>query len=109
MKLLRNRALARIQSVFLLLVFIESVFLPNYAYGVTGSVHQPEYTSYEDSGSTDIVNLATGDMTLNLPILDVPGPEGSFAMPLSYHAGINPEQEASWVGLGWNMNAGAIL
>lgn len=55
-----------------------------------------------------MVNLLTGDFNFNLPILEVPGPEGNFAIPLSYHAGIGPEQEASWTGLGWNINAGAI-
>ena len=29
-------------------------------------------------------------------------------MSLFYHAGIKNEQVASWVGLGWNLNAGAI-
>ncbi|HEY5750763.1 MAG TPA: hypothetical protein VIU12_32090 [Chryseolinea sp.] len=47
-------------------------------------------------------------MTFNIPVVEVPGPEGSFNIPLSYHAGIGPEQEASWVGLGWNINVGSI-
>jgi hypothetical protein len=44
-----------------------------------------------------MVNLTTGDMTYNIPILDVPGPERSFSLPLTYRAGIRLEQEASWV------------
>ena len=69
---------------------------------------QPEFTSYESPGSTDMVNLTTGDMTYNIPVLDVPGPERSFSLPLTYRAGIRLEQEASWVGLGWSLNPGAI-
>lgn len=83
--------------------------MPNYAFALTGGPHQIEYTSYEEPGATDMVNLLTGDFTYNLPILDIPGPEGSFSLPLSYHAGIGLEQEASWVGLGWTMNPGAIV
>jgi hypothetical protein len=55
-----------------------------------------------------MVDLATGDFTYNIPLLEVPGPEGGYPLALSYHAGISPEEEASWVGLGWSLNAGAI-
>ncbi|GGG59592.1 hypothetical protein GCM10011378_39480 [Hymenobacter glacieicola] len=69
---------------------------------------QPEFTNYESPGSTDMVNMTTGDFTYNIPILDVPGPEQGFSIPLTYRAGIRLEQEASWVGLGWSLNPGAI-
>jgi len=69
---------------------------------------QPEFTSFESVGSTDMVNLSTGDFTYNIPLVNIPGPEGSFSLPLSYHAGIKLNQESSWVGLGWNINPGAI-
>jgi hypothetical protein len=103
-----NSLLKRSAAIFLLLIFIQSSFLPNYAWALTTGPHQPEYISYEEPGATDMVNLSTGDFTFSLPVLEVPGPEGSFSLPLSYHAGIGLDQEASWVGLGWTMNAGAI-
>ncbi len=109
MRLLRNTFINRSISIFLLIVFIQPIFSPYYTFALTSGPHQPEFTSYEDAGSTDMVNLLTGDFGFNIPILDVPGPEGNFSLPLSYHAGIGPEQEASWVGLGWNINTGAIL
>lgn len=65
----------------------------------------PEYTSFEPADATESVNLQTGNLVYNLPILNV---GGDYPMSLSYHAGIQPEQEASWVGLGWTLNAGAI-
>ncbi|KKO89150.1 hypothetical protein AAW12_23760 [Sphingobacterium sp. Ag1] len=55
-----------------------------------------------------MVNPVTGDFVYSLPLLEVPGPEGSYPLSLSYHAGINPEQESSWVGLGWTLNPGSI-
>ena len=70
--------------------------------------HQPEYTSYESSGTTDMVNLLTGDFVYNMPLIHVPGPEKGFDLPLSYHGGIRYDQKASWVGLGWSVNCGAI-
>src|SRR6185369_16176337 len=108
MRMLRNGFAARVISCFLLITFLQSAFWPNYSFALTSGQHQPEYTSFEDLGSTDMVNLLTGDFSTNFPILEVPGPEGNFSLPLSYHAGIGPEQEASWVGLGWNINAGSI-
>ncbi len=69
---------------------------------------QPEYTSYESPNTTDMVNLVTGDFVYNMPLLHVPGPAKGFDLPLSYHGGILPNQDASWVGLGWSLNCGAI-
>lgn len=55
-----------------------------------------------------MVNTLTGDLNLSLPLLKVPGPEGGFEIPIFYNASIGLEQDASWVGLGWNINVGAI-
>ncbi len=108
MKFIRKSFILRTVVTFFILNFLVSTFLPMYSFALTGGPHQVEYTSYEEPGATDMVNLLTGDFTYNLPIIEVPGPEGSFSLPLSYHAGIGTDQEASWVGLGWSMNAGAI-
>lgn len=69
---------------------------------------QPEYATYESVNNTDMVNLATGDFVYTMPLVHVPGPGGGFTVPLTYHAGIELEEESSWVGLGWSLNAGAI-
>jgi hypothetical protein len=68
----------------------------------------PEAASFEPVDATDMVNLVTGDLSYVLPLLNVPSPEGGYPIALSYHAGIAMEQEASWVGLGWSLNPGAI-
>lgn len=68
----------------------------------------PEAASFEPIDATDMVNLVTGDFTYVLPVLNVPSPEGGYPLALSYHAAIAMDQEASWTGLGWNLNAGAI-
>jgi len=52
--------------------------------------------------------LVTGDMSYVLPLLNVPSPEGGYPLSLSYHSGIAMDQEASLVGLGWNLNPGSI-
>ncbi|SHI32516.1 hypothetical protein [Aquimarina spongiae] len=68
----------------------------------------PEAGAFEPVDATDMVSLLTGDMTYVLPLLTVPSPEGGYPLSLSYHAGIATDQEASWVGLGWSVNPGAI-
>lgn len=105
--LFRNRRLARAIACFFLLEAVTMLAAPGISWAVMGP-SQPEFTSYEAPGGTDMVNLSTGDFTYSIPVLDIPGPERSFSLPLSYHAGIQLEQEASWVGLGWSLNAGAI-
>jgi hypothetical protein len=105
--LFRNRRVARVIACYLLLQTISSLAFPTVSLAMMGP-SQPEFTSYEAPGATDLVNLVTGDFTYSLPVLDIPGPERSFSLPLTYKAGIQLEQEASWVGLGWSLNAGAI-
>ncbi|MEO0740783.1 MAG: hypothetical protein AAF089_04240 [Bacteroidota bacterium] len=69
---------------------------------------QPEAMRFEAVDITDMVNLATGDFVYALPLISVPGPEGSYPVSMSYRAGIGPNMEATWVGLGWVLNPGAI-
>lgn len=68
----------------------------------------PEYSSFEPVDAADMVDLLSGDFVYTLPLIGVPGPEGGYPLALSYHGGITMDQEASWVGLGWTLNAGAI-
>lgn len=68
----------------------------------------PEAASFEPMDVTDVVNLVTGDFTYTIPTIEVPGPNGGYPLTMAYHAGIAVDQESSWVGLGWSMNAGAI-
>ncbi|WP_100335289.1 hypothetical protein [Hymenobacter chitinivorans] len=84
-----------------------NIALPTVSWAMSGP-SQPEFSAYQSAGGTDMVNLSTGDMSYSIPVLDVPGPERSVSLPLSYQAGIQLEQEASWVGLGWSLNPGAI-
>ena len=56
----------------------------------------------------EFVNLATGDFSYKLPVMNVPGFNLGYSVELNYNAGIQNEQNASWVGLGWNLSAGSI-
>jgi len=89
-----------------LVAFLLSILLPNRIF--SQGPNAPEAASFEPVDATDMVNLTTGDFSYVLPLLNVPSPEGGYPIALSYHGGIAMEQEASWTGLGWNVNPGAI-
>ncbi|MDP4262203.1 MAG: PA14 domain-containing protein [Bacteroidota bacterium] len=69
-----------------------------------GGPGQPEMTTFKSIGTDNMVNLFTGDFSYNIPLLDV----GGYPVNIFYNAGANMDQEASWVGLGWNINPGTI-
>ncbi|TAH00849.1 MAG: hypothetical protein EAZ16_12740 [Sphingobacteriales bacterium] len=65
---------------------------------------QPEMSSFKSVGSDNMVDLFTGDFSYNVPLMDV----GGYPVNIFYKSGISMDQEASWVGLGWNINPGTI-
>ena len=92
----------------LLLLFFTQTFAPTISYALTSGPTSPEAMSFEPIDTTDLVNLQTGAFVYNIPLIDVPSLEGGYPLSLSYHAGIGPNVDASWVGLGWTLNPGAI-
>lgn len=104
--LLSIRKNLRFVVVSLLFIFLQTYSVEVYA--LTSGPGQQEYASFEPVGTTDMVNLYSGDFTYNIPLLSIPGPNGGYPINLAYHSGIGMDQEASWVGLGWNVNVGAI-
>ncbi|NQY29046.1 MAG: hypothetical protein HRT69_06195 [Flavobacteriaceae bacterium] len=98
----------RVIALFFVLNFITTLIPCNQLLANNNGPVAPEAVSFESVDSTDMVNLVTGDMSYVLPVMNVPSPEGGYPLALSYHAGIAMDQEASWVGLGWNLNPGAI-
>ena len=98
----------KVLSVFMSILFLQSSILPNYLHASNDGPKSPEAETFEPVDATDMVSLLTGDFTYVLPILDIPSPEGGYPLALSYHAGIAMDQEATWVGLGWNLNPGAL-
>jgi hypothetical protein len=105
----RNSRTQRIVSAFLVINLVVEIVSPTMAMALTAGPAQPEFSSFEPVATTDMVNDFTGDFTYNLPVLNVPGPDGGgYSMSLSYHSGVSSEEEASWVGFGWTLNPGAV-
>ncbi|MGB0523980.1 MAG: hypothetical protein ACPGJS_13515 [Flammeovirgaceae bacterium] len=106
--MLRRPRILKAIALFLTVNMLNYLFMPTVAYALTAGPTAPEYTSFEPIDTSTMVNYNTGDLVYNLPLLQVPGPEGGYPLNLSYHAGIQPNVESSWVGLGWSLNVGAI-
>src|SRR5262245_802434 len=67
----------------------------------------PEMGRFSPPERTDVVDMFTGDFRYSVPLMELPGPHGGYPITLSYSSGITADQEATWVGLGWNLNPGS--
>jgi hypothetical protein len=91
-------------AFYLALILFFECGLPSVSFALTGGPSQPEVQSFEPIGTSDMVDVFSGDFSYNLPLIDVEG----YPINLSYHSGITMDQEASWCGLGWNINPGVV-
>lgn len=94
----------KVIAVYLAFVMIFDMAWPTCSFALTGGPSQPEVQSFEPVGTSDMVDLFSGDFNYNIPLLDV----GGYPINISYHSGVTTDQEASWVGLGWNINPGVV-
>ncbi len=104
LKKIRKSKVTKVLSVLLGLSFLNQIFLPNAVFALTSGPSQPEVQSFEPIGTTDMVDVFSGDFTYNIPLMQV----GDYPLNLAYHAGVGMDDESSYVGLGWNMNPGVI-
>ncbi len=104
MKQIRESKLSKIVAYYLMIMMVLQVTQPMQMYALTSGPTQPEFNAFTPIGTSDMVDLASGDFNYNIPIMDV----GGYPINLAYNSGITMDQEASWVGLGWNLNVGEI-
>src|SRR5574343_114859 len=88
-----------------LVIFISSLVSPSYSLAGGGGPTQPEVQGFTPMGVSDMVDPFTGDFTYNIPLLGVEG----FPINFAYNSVVSMDQEASWVGLGWNLNIGSVV
>jgi hypothetical protein len=91
-------------AVFFLGLLTLQILLPIGASALTSGPSQPEAKQFAQAGTSDMVDLFTGGFKYNLPVMDIDG----YPINLNYQSGAGMDDEASWVGLGWNLNVGAI-
>src|SRR3989344_3739077 len=91
--------------IILIVIFLVSLGFVNGGNNVKDA--EPSVSSFDVVKSNE-QDLYTGDLGLNLPLLNVPGRSLDVPLSLTYSSGIRVDDEASWVGLGWNLGVGAI-
>jgi len=103
-KKIRNSYLTKGVSLSMIVVMFFTMIAPINSYALTGGPAQPEFNAFTPIGTSDMVDLASGDFSYNIPLMDI----GGFPINLAYSSGVTMDQEASWVGLGWNLSIGQI-
>jgi hypothetical protein len=92
-----------IAMTFAVMMLTDTAF-PVAAYALTGGPSQPEVQGFTPIGTSDMVDLFSGDFSYNIPLIDMDG----YPLNLAYQSGVTMDAEASWVGLGWSLNPGVI-
>ena len=101
---IRESRFSKVLVSYLSLQLIVQMAQPSNLFALTSGPSQPEFNSFTPIGTSDMVNLVSGNFNYNIPIMDV----GGYPLNLAYDSGITMDQEASWTGLGWNLNVGQI-
>lgn len=91
-------------AIYFSLWLIFGPVFSNKSYALTSGPSQPEVQSFSPVDASNLVDLASGDFSYNIPLLDV----GGYPINMSYNSNVTMDSEASWVGLGWNINPGVI-
>lgn len=102
-KIAKSKAIKGVSVALALEMVIQSVN-PLFVMALTTGPSQPEVQGFKPIEITQMVDPFTGDFSYNIPLLDI----GGYPLNLTYQSGVTQEDEASWVGLGWNVHTGAI-
>jgi hypothetical protein len=102
--ILRLRNNHFLKHLMILMAFLVIISGATPSFGLTDGPTQPETQRFEYGGLQQLVNPFTGGFAYSIPLFSV----GPYPFELTYNSDITMEQEASWVGLGWNLNTGCI-
>lgn len=99
MKTSQNNIQMKNKLIFILIYFIQLT-----SFAQTSGPSQPEVQSFQPVTMTDMVDPPTGEFRHQIQLFSI----GGYPVNINYNSQVTMEQEASMVGLGWNLNVGAI-
>ncbi len=94
----------KITSIVVAFSMLFQLCFPTIIYANTEGDGQAENSSFVPAGTSNMVNLFTGDLNYSIPLLDIEG----YPISLSYNGNVGMNSDASWVGLGWSCSPGFI-
>lgn len=93
----------KVLSILMLFTFMIN-YWGNEINAAPGGPSQPEFSAFKPISSSDMVDKFSGGFSYNIPLFDL----GGYPVNMFYDGSVSNDVEASWVGLGWNLNTGSI-
>jgi len=97
-------------KIFILILFLTPLMVYSQTESIQRlSIKSPEAAAFEKMGEIP-VDIYTGVPNISIPIYTVRSGDVELPVTLDYQAtAIQVDQEATWVGLNWLMNAGGVI
>jgi hypothetical protein len=80
------------------------LFITKTSFSQTTGPSQPEVQSFQSSSITNMIETSSGEFQYNIPLFKI----GGYPVTVNYNSQVGMENEASIVGLGFNLNCGVI-
>lgn len=101
---IHNSRITKHIAVFMAILILDPVFQFQSLKAAAGGPTQPEFSGFTAVSASNLVDPFTGNVGYTVPLFEI----GGYPVTLSYSGDIGMDQDAGWVGLGWNLNVGSI-
>lgn len=101
---INNSFLTKVIAIIVQFSLMTELFYFPKVKALTSGPSQPETSGFHPVQNNQLVDPFTGKFSYNIPVLTI----GDYPINLSYNANVTMDQEASWAGLGWNLNVGQV-
>lgn len=104
MNWIRETIFIKYMSLLCAVLIMNNLLWPGISYALTSGPSQPEVGGFKPAGVNEMVDVFSGDFSYNIPLFEI----GGYPINMSYSSNLSADMEASWVGLGWNLNPGVV-
>lgn len=104
MNKLRNSFWGKVFCVFTAYTILFQVFFPLKTFALTGGPSAPNFGTFSQAGTSDMVNLTTGDLSYKLDLMTV----GDMPLSISYSGGASNADDGGVLGINWSPSWGGV-